>query len=276
MTEGGNARLNHRAIPVHDIAAHLLLFLFLAAIVAGFVDSIAGGGGLITVPCLLLAGLPPLEALATNKVQGPFGAASATIAYARKGHVKLSTQLPMALIAFAAGGIGALIASHVPGKFLGATIPFLLVGIALFFAFKPNLSDQDSTRRISPAVFAVTAVPFVALYDGVFGPGAGSFYMLGFVLLAGFGMLKATAHTKLLNLGSNLGSLAVFAINGAILWKVGLLMGVGQLIGAQIGSSLAMRSGAKIIKPLLVISCVALATKLLADPAHPIRVWLGI
>jgi len=276
MTEGGNARLNHRAIPVHDIATHLLLFLFLAAIVAGFVDSIAGGGGLITVPCLLLAGLPPLEALATNKVQGPFGAASATIAYARKGHVKLSTQLPMALIAFAAGGIGALIASHVPGKFLGAAIPFLLVGIALFFAFKPNLSDQDSTRRISPAVFAVTAVPFVALYDGVFGPGAGSFYMLGFVLLAGFGMLKATAHTKLLNLGSNLGSLAVFAINGAILWKVGLLMGVGQLIGSQIGSSLAMRSGATIIKPLLVISCVALATKLLADPTHPIRVWLGI
>lgn len=260
---------------MHDIATHLLLFLFLAAIVAGFIDSIAGGGGLITVPCLLLAGLPPLEALATNKVQGPFGTASATIAYARRGHVKLRAQLPMALVAFAAGGLGALIASHVPGKFLATAIPFLLVGIALFFALKPNLSDQDSTQRITPAIFTISVVPLVALYDGVFGPGAGSFYMLGFVLLAGFGMLKATAHTKLLNLGSNLGSLAVFAINGAILWKVGLIMGVGQLIGAQIGSRLAMRSGAKIIKPLLVISCVALATKLLADPAHPIRVWLG-
>lgn len=261
---------------VHDIAFHLLLLLFAAAILAGFVDSIAGGGGLITVPCLLLVGLPPLEALATNKVQGPFGAASATIAYARRGHVKLKTQLPMALIAFVAGGTGALIASHVPGKFLGTAIPFLLIAIALFFAFKPNLSDSDSTQRITPALFAVTAVPFVALYDGIFGPGAGSFYMLGFVLLAGFGMLKATAHTKLLNLGSNLGSLAVFAINGAILWKVGLIMGVGQLIGAQLGSRLAMRSGAKIIKPLLVITCVALAGKLLADPAHPVRVWLGI
>lgn len=260
---------------MQDLATHLILFLFIAAVLAGFIDSIAGGGGLITVPCLLLAGLPPLEALATNKLQGPFGAASATIAYARKGHVKLSTQLPMAFIAFTAGGAGALIASHVPGKFLGAAIPFLLVGIALFFAFKPNLSDEDSTRRISPSIFAITAVPLVALYDGIFGPGAGSFYMLGFVLLAGFGMLKATAHTKLLNLGSNLGSLAVFAVNGAILWKVGLIMGVGQLIGAQLGSRLAMRSGAKIIKPLLVISCVALATKLLADPAHPIRIWLG-
>jgi uncharacterized protein len=261
---------------VLDLAPQILALLFLAAILAGFIDSIAGGGGLITVPCLLLAGVPPLEAIATNKVQGPFGTASATIAYARRGHVKLKEQLPMALIAAVAGGGGALIASHVPGRYLGAAIPFLLVAIALFFALKPNLSDRDSTRRITPTVFAVTAVPFVALYDGIFGPGAGSFYMLGFVLLAGFGMLKATAHTKLLNLGSNLGSLAVFAVNGAILWKVGLIMGVGQLIGAQIGSRLAMRGGAKLIKPLLVISCLAMATKLVADPTHPIRIWLGI
>ncbi|WP_137130122.1 TSUP family transporter [Rhizobium sp. FY34] len=259
-----------------ELAPHILLFLFFAAMIAGFVDSIAGGGGLITVPCMLLVGIPPLESIATNKVQGPFGAASATVAYARRGHVDLKKQLPMALIAALGGAIGALIASHIPGRVLGAAIPFLLIGIALFFALKPNLSDKDSTRRFSPALFAVTAVPFVALYDGIFGPGAGSFYMLGFVLLAGFGLLKATAHTKLINLGSNLGSLAVFAANGAILWKVGLLMGAGQLIGAQIGSRLAMRGGAKLIKPLLVIVCLAMAGKLVSDPAHPIRLWLGI
>ena len=261
---------------MHDLAPQVLLLLFLAAIVAGFIDSIAGGGGLVTVPCLLLAGIPPLESIATNKVQGPFGAASATIAYARRGHVDLKKQLPMALIAVIAGGGGALIASHVPARVLGAAIPVLLIGIALFFALKPNLSDLDSTRRISPRIFAVTAVPLVALYDGVFGPGAGSFYMLGFVLLAGFGLLKATAHTKLINLGSNLGSLLVFAINGSILWKLGLMMGVGQLIGAQIGSRLAMRGGAKLIKPLLVLSCVAMAAKLLSDPSHPLRLWLGV
>jgi uncharacterized protein len=261
---------------VYDLAPQILLFLFFAAVAAGFVDSIAGGGGLITVPCLLLAGIPPLESIATNKVQGPFGAASATIAYARRGHVNLRTQLPMALIAALGGAAGAMIASYVPGHILGAAIPVLLIGIALFFAFKPNLSDTDSTRRITPALFAATAVPVVALYDGIFGPGAGSFYMLGFVLLAGFGLLKATAHTKLLNLGSNLGSLAVFAVNGAIFWKLGLMMGVGQLIGAQIGSRLAMRGGAKIIKPLLVIVCLAMATKLVSDPGHPIRIWLGI
>ncbi len=265
-----------RAPTVHDLAANLLLLLFLAAIFAGFVDSIAGGGGLITIPVLLIAGIPPLESIATNKLQSQFGSASATIAYARKGHVQLKTQLPMAAMAVIGGAIGALLASLVPARILAAAIPFLLIAIALFFAFKPNLNDADSHRRVTPLIFGLTVVPIVGLYDGVFGPGAGSFYMLGFVLLAGFGMLKATAHTKLINLGSNFGSFLVFAATGSVLWKIGLLMGVGQFIGAQIGSRLAMRNGAKIIKPLLVLSCLALATKLLADPTHPLRVWIGI
>lgn len=258
-----------------DIAFQLLFLLFLAAIFAGFVDSIAGGGGLITIPVLLIAGIAPLESIATNKLQSQFGSASATIAYARKGHVKLKEQLPMAAMAALGGAIGALLASIVPAEFLTTAIPFLLVAIAIFFAIKPNLGDLESHRRVTPFVFGLTAVPIVGLYDGVFGPGAGSFYMLGFVLLAGFGLLKATAHTKLINLGSNFGSFLVFAASGSVLWKIGLMMGVGQFIGAQIGSRLAMRNGAKIIKPLLVISCIALATKLIANPAHPVRIWLG-
>ncbi len=258
-----------------DIAAHLLIVLFFVAVVAGFVDSIAGGGGLITIPSMLIAGIPPLDALGTNKLQGMFGATSATISYARRGHVQLKTQLPMALMALIGGGVGALVATVVPTKILGSAIPFLLIAIGLFFALKPNLSDVGSHRRITPFLFGATFVPLIGLYDGVFGPGAGSFYMLGFVLLAGFGMLKATAHTKLINLGSNVGGFLMFLATGSILWKVGIVMGIGQFIGAQIGSSLAMRIGAKIIKPLLVISCFAMATKLLADPTHPLRIWLG-
>jgi uncharacterized membrane protein YfcA len=258
-----------------DIATHLLIVLFFVAILAGFVDSIAGGGGLITIPSMLIAGIAPLDALGTNKLQGMFGATSATISYARRGHVQLKTQLPMALMALLGGGVGALVASVLPTKILGTAIPFLLIAIGLFFALKPNLSDVDSHRRITPFLFGATFVPLIGLYDGVFGPGAGSFYMLGFVLLAGFGMLKATAHTKLINLGSNIGGFLMFLATGSILWKVGIVMGIGQFIGAQIGSSLAMRIGAKIIKPLLVISCFAMATKLLADPTHPLRIWLG-
>lgn len=258
-----------------DIAFQLLFILFIASVFAGFVDAIAGGGGLITIPVLLLAGIPPLEAIATNKLQGQFGAASATIAYARKGHINLRDQLPMALMGLVGGACGALLASIVPASALATAIPFLLIAIALFFALKPNLADVDGHRRVTPFVFGLTVVPFVGVYDGLFGPGAGSFYMLGFVLLAGFGLLKATANTKLINLGSNFGSFLVFAVSGSILWKIGLMMGVGQFIGAQIGSGLAMKKGAKLIKPLLVISCMALAIKLLADPNHPARLWIG-
>ena len=260
---------------MYDLAYHIVFLLFLAAFFAGFVDSIAGGGGLITIPVLLIVGIPPLESIATNKLQGQFGALSATIAYARRGHVKLRTQLPMAAMALVGGAVGASLASLVPSAWLAGAIPFLLIAIAIFFAIKPNLNDTDSHRRVTPFVFGLTAVPLVGLYDGVFGPGAGSFYMLGFVLLAGFGMLKATAHTKLINLGSNFGSFLVFAATGSILWKLGLLMGVGQFLGAQVGSRLAMKNGARLIKPLLVISCLALALKLLSDPSHPVRVWLG-
>lgn len=267
--------ISSERLAVTDLAFHLVVLLIFAAFLAGFVDAIAGGGGLIAIPAMLIAGIPPLESIATNKLQAQFGSASATIAYARRGHVDLKKQLPMALMALVGGAIGAALASVVPGEWLAAAIPFLLIAIAIFFAFKPNLNDVDSHRRVTPLVFGLTVVPLIGLYDGVFGPGAGSFYMLGFVLLAGFGMLKATAHTKLINLGSNFGSFLVFAATGSILWKIGLVMGVSQFFGAQLGSRMAMKNGAKLIKPLLVISCLALATKLIADPAHPVRVWIG-
>ncbi len=261
---------------VADLALQAFVLLFIAAFVAGFVDSIAGGGGLITLPAMLIAGIPPLQTLGTNKLQSQFGALSATLAYARKGHVDLKAQRPMAAMAVLGGAVGAMIATIVPGEALRVLMPFLLVAIALYFAFKPNLSDEDRHRRLSHTLFGVTVVPAIGLYDGIFGPGTGSFFMLAFVSLAGFGMLKATAHTKLLNLGSNVGAFLVFLMTGAVLWKIGLLMGLGQFLGAQTGSRLAMRNGAKIIRPLLVVTCLALATKLLADPANPVRVWLGV
>ncbi|MCM2474920.1 TSUP family transporter [Rhizobium sp. CG5] len=267
---------SRRIFPLPDILFPTLLLLFIAAFFAGFVDSIAGGGGLITIPAMLISGIPPLETLGTNKLQSQFGAASATIAYARRGHVDLKAQLPMAAMATLGGALGAALAILVPGDVLRAIMPFLLVAIALYFALKPNLSDRDSHRRITALLFGLTFVPLIGFYDGIFGPGTGSFFMLAFVSLAGFGMLKATAHTKLLNLGSNAGAFLVFLFSGVILWKVGLLMGLGQFLGAQVGSGFAMKSGAKIIKPLLIVSCLAMAIRLLADPANPVRVWVGV
>lgn len=248
---------------VFEVATHLALLLILAAFLAGFVDSIAGGGGLISVPALLLAGASPIEALATNKLQGTFGAATATATYARAGHVRLRDQVGMAVISAIGGAAGALVAHLMPVGFLRIVMPVILVAVALFFAFKPGLSDNDRVERIRPGIFAVTAVPLIAAYDGFFGPGTGSFFMLAFVMLAGFGVLKATAHTKLLNFASNIGSLAVFIPSGAMWWAVGLAMAAAQVAGASLGARLAMRVGARLIKPLLVVTSTGMAGRLL-------------
>lgn len=246
-----------------ELTLTVALLLILAAFLAGVVDSIAGGGGLITVPALLLAGLPPVQALATNKVQGAFGAGTAALAYARKGHVDLSVQTLPALLSFAAAFAGAKLVPHIPTDVFRLILPVILIGIAAFFALKPGHSDADRHHRLSPAVFTATFVPAIALYDGLVGPGAGSFFMIGFVLLAGFGVLKATAHTKLLNFASNIGSVAAFALIGAPLWKLGLAMGLAQMAGAQLGTHLAMRIGARLIKPLLVVTSTAMAFRLI-------------
>ena len=269
---------DHRASPIvlFDLPTEIVLLLAIAAFAAGFIDSIAGGGGLITIPALLLAGFAPVDALGTNKLQGLFGSGSATITYAARGQVDLRKQAPMTLLALVGGAAGAVLASLLPGDWLQTALPFILVAIALYFALKPNMNDVDRTERISPFLFGITLAPAIGFYDGLFGPGTGSFFMLAFVSLAGYGLLKATAHTKLLNFASNLGGFAAFALVGAVSWKIGLMMGAAQFLGARIGAGLAIMIGARLIKPLLVVTCIALAIKLLADPSHPLRTMVGM
>ncbi|MGB6118542.1 MAG: TSUP family transporter [Mesorhizobium sp.] len=259
-----------------EVAAETVVLLAIVGFVAGFIDSIAGGGGLLTVPALLLAGLSPVEALGTNKLQSLFGSGSATIAYAQKGHVDLKSQWRWAVWAAIGSAFGAALATILPGEWLRAVLPVMLVAIAVYFLLKPSMDDVDRAQRITPALFGATIVPLVGFYDGLFGPGTGSFYMLAFVSLAGFGLLKATAHTKLLNFASNVGGFAVFALVGVVFWKVGIAMGLAQMLGARLGASVAMRVGAKLIKPLLVIVCLSLAVRLLWAADHPLRLLVGV
>lgn len=248
-----------------EVGLETLLLLLAAGFVAGFMDAVAGGGGLVTLPILLLAGANPLTALATNKIQGLFGTATAALAYARGGHVNLRDQSGLAAIAFAASIAGALLVSVLPTDWIRLILPILLIGIAVFFATKKGLGDLDRARRTSPALFAATMVPLCGAYDGLLGPGAGSFYMLAFVSLAGYGILKATAHTKLLNFASNAGALLAFAFVATPWWFTGIAMGLAQIAGAHAGAKLAQKKGARLIKPLLVITSVTLGLKLLWD-----------
>jgi len=246
-----------------EITVSLLVILFFVGLCAGFFDAISGGGGLISLPAMLIAGVPPLTAIGTNKLQGLFGTASASITFAAKGHLDLRTLWPIAFLCFAASSAGALTASYIPQEALTYAFPFILIGVALYFALSPNLTDLRRKPLIPTLILTSFLLPVVGFYDGIFGPGAGSFYMLILLSLGGMGILQATAQTKFFNFASNFGGFIGFALIGAISWKVGFLMAAGQIIGSTLGARLAMKKGAQIIKPLLVTICIATALILL-------------
>ncbi|KPA20254.1 hypothetical protein shim_32430 [Shimia sp. SK013] len=248
-----------------EFGLEALLLLLAAGFFAGFVDAIAGGGGLITLPTLMIAGVPPVQALATNKIQGMFGSGTAAYSYAKSGLVDLREQALPAILAGVASFAGALLVSVLPTDWIQLVLPMLLIGIAIFFAFRKDPGDLDQSARMSPLAFTWTAVPMIGAYDGLLGPGAGSFFMIAFVALGGYGILKATAHTKLLNFASNVGGLAGFILVAEPLWALGLMMGMMQIAGARLGAKIAMAKGAKLIRPLLVATSLVLAAKLLWD-----------
>ena len=263
-----------------DLTLSNVSLMLLASAGAGLVDAIVGGGGLIIVPSLfgLFPQAVPATLLGTNKAASIWGTGWAALQYARR--VKLpSARLMGAIVAAMLGGLlGAWLATLIPAVRFRVALPFVLAAVWAYTLWRKDLGHHHAPHWSARGeVLIATGIGgLIGFYDGVFGPGTGSFLMLGFIALAGYGILKATAHTKFLNFGSNLGAFAVFLAFGAILWKVGLIMGAAQFLGAQLGSRYAMRQGARIIKPLLVTMSVALALRLLADPAHPLRVWLGM
>ncbi|MGL4207698.1 MAG: TSUP family transporter [Aeromonadaceae bacterium] len=240
-----------------------LALLALSALVAGFIDAIAGGGGLITLPALLAAGLTPAQALGTNKLQSSFGSFSATWYFARRGHIDFSQMRLAIVLTFIGSALGSLLVQRLDASALSRVIPFLLIGFALYFLLSPRVGDKDSQRRISITAFACSIGLGIGFYDGFFGPGTGSFFALGFVALAGFNLAKATVHSKLLNFTSNLASLLFFALGGKIVWVVGFSMALGQLIGARLGSKMVIHQGGKLIRPLIVIMSLLMCGKLL-------------
>jgi uncharacterized membrane protein YfcA len=243
------------------LTPEIFLLLVCAALVAGFVDAIAGGGGLITVPALALAGLDPVAAVATNKVQSSFGSGSAMIAFARAGYLDRSAW-PIPVACIAGGTAGAALLVYVPRGMVEIALPFVLIAVALYFALSPAISDADAAPRMPRTAFICVVLPVIAAYDGIFGPGAGSFYTLAFITLLGYGVSRATAHTKLANFASNIAGLATLAFSGHIYWTVGLAMGVAALTGATIGAHTTMRIGARIVRPMVITVCIALAIKL--------------
>lgn len=249
------------------IDADTYALLVAVAMLAGTVDAIAGGGGLLALPALLWAGIPPLQALATNKLQGSFGTATASVHYAWQGELNMRQMLGPIVWTFAGAVSGTLCVQYLASDWLNRLVPLLLIGFALYFLFSPRIGDEDARQRITPGLFGTVAGFGIGFYDGFFGPGTGSFFAAAFVLLLGWNLRRATAGTKLLNFTSNIASLLFFALGGHVIWSIGLGMGLGQVAGAWLGSHLVMRHGSVIIRPLLVVVSVAISIKLLLTEA---------
>ncbi|EEO25545.1 TSUP family transporter [Helicobacter winghamensis] len=243
---------------------YMLLLLFVAAFVAGFIDSIAGGGGMITIPALLLAGISPLQALATNKLQSSFGSFSATLQFYKKGYINLKSGLPFAVIAFVFSAVGTISVQYIEVEFLSKVLPFLILIFGLYFLFSPSIKEVEQTKKLNRAYLSL-AIAAVGFYDGFFGPGTGSFFMLALIVIGGFNVIQSLGQAKLYNFSTNLASLIFFALGGHMLWSIGLLMALGQFIGANLGSKMAMRYGIRIVKPLVVGISFLMAAKLLYE-----------
>ncbi len=234
-----------------------------AGLAAGFVDAIAGGGGLLTVPALLAAGLSPQMALGTNKLQSICGTALAAVSYGRAGLFSWRKLLGGIVITALAAAVGAVAVLHVHADFLRRFIPFLLVGIAAYFWWKPELGATARAPRMSVSSFAWLFGLGLGFYDGFFGPGAGSFWMVACVLLGGLDLRAAVGHTKVMNLASNAGSLVVFLACRQVHFEIAAVMIVGQLLGARLGSGLVIRRGAKFVRPAFLLVVLLLAARLL-------------
>jgi uncharacterized membrane protein YfcA len=246
-----------------DLSYLSLVILFVAALFGGFVDAIAGGGGIITVPALLAVGMPPHLALGTNKLQGCFGSLTATLNY-RRGNMMRFRELTLGIIFTALGAcIGTMTVQAVSADVLKHVIPFLLVAIFVYMLRNPDLGAEHKPHRISPRLFYLLFGCLLGFYDGFFGPGTGTIWTIAFAIWLGFDLKKATAHTKALNFTSNIVSLVTFLIGGHVVLFAGIIMGVGQMIGAYAGSHLVLNRGTRFIR-IFFLSVVAITiTKLL-------------
>jgi len=244
-----------------SLTIEIVLFLFAVAIVAGFLDTLAGGGGLLTLPALMMSGMPPLAALATNKLQSSMGTATATVMMLRGRRVRWNQVKSLMLSAFIGSAIGTVIIQFVDANMLTVVIPVVITIIGLYFLFTPTIDEDNKPDKISSVNYKRFVVPIIGCYDGIFGPGTGSFFTLAGRALRGQKFLDATAIAKTLNFSTNIASLIVFLFAGHVIWLAGVVMMLGQFIGAWLGSHCLFKIPVNYLRYLVVFMCFAMLAK---------------
>ncbi len=250
-----------------ELDASLIALLVAAALFAGWVDAVVGGGGLVQLPALLVAfpHTPAVALLATNKLASICGTSVSAITYARR--IKLEHRLlwPTVALALAGAGAGAATASAVSSQALKPIVIAVLASVLILVMARPELGIEPQPKLRTPhraaAVMLVCGVA-IACYDGLIGPGTGVFLSVAFTVILGFDYVTAAAHTKVVNVATNFGGLAVFAVQGHVWWPLGITMGLATMAGAWIGARTAIAKGSGFVRAILVITVLALLARL--------------
>jgi uncharacterized protein len=245
-------------VEIPELSLEILSFLFLTAVVASFLDTLAGGGGLLTVPALILSGIPPLAVLGTNKFQSSMGTATATFMMFKNKKVTWDEVKGLMLFAFIGATIGAATVQLINPELLSFVIPIVLLFIAIYFLVVPKPKESDGEPKLGYQKYRNFVVPVIGWYDGFFGPGTGSFFALSGVSLRGHGLISATIIAKTLNFATNFAALLVFLTIGRIAWIAGIFMITGQGIGAWLGSKFLFKINPSYLRILIVLMCGAM------------------
>jgi len=245
---------------IANFSIEILTFLFFVGVVAGFLDTLVGGGGLLAVPALLLSGIPPIYVLGTNKFQGSMGTGIATFLLFKKKKLDWNSVKNLMFASFIGSIVGGVIIQFVDTQFLSFVIPIVLVFIAIYFIVSPKPKSIASNPK-SNKKFELFAVPVVGFYDGMFGPGAGSFFAMTGVMIKKLEIIQATILAKPLNFASNIAGFIVFFSFGHIAFLIGLLMMMGQMIGAFFGTHYLLKANPLIIRLLIVIISISMLIK---------------
>jgi uncharacterized membrane protein YfcA len=239
----------------------VILMLFAVAVFAGFIDTLAGGGGLITIPALILTGIPPLLALGTNKFQAFIGSGTASLMMLRKKKVTFKEVKYLMLMAFIGSMIGTIAVQFIDVELLNFVIPLVLLLIGIYFIFMPKASEIEVKPKMSEETYKYTAVPLIGFYDGMFGPGTGSFLSLSAIALRGMELIKATAMAKTMNFATNLGSVIIFLIYGQVVFTIGIIMMLGQALGAYIASHFLVKINPLHLRIIVILMCFIMLVK---------------
>ena len=243
-----------------NYSIELILIVFVVAIVAGLLDTLAGGGGLITIPALMLTGMPPLSALATNKLQGSMGTATATILLFKSKKITWQKSKAIMFTAFIGAILGTFCVQLIDTQLLTIFIPSVLVIIAIYFIISPQVSADS--KLVEP-YYKNLIVPLIGFYDGMFGPGTGSFFAMAGRACRALPIVDSIAQAKPLNFATNVASLFVFIASGHVVWLIGGIMMVGQLIGSWLGTHCLFKINPNYLRWLVVIMCISMLLKYL-------------